>query len=560
MSERILFIIPPHLTYNDYMLPKQDVRSVNKANGTIRGNVSTDMPLGAMSLSAYLKAKCQVPVEIKVVDFNVLLAQCEDFPFGSFEDYFRSVLSAPEWMGFNPTMCGTSALFNPSYGSLLDLAKVCKQLFPKTLMMSGGGIPTNLYKKLFEDSPHYDALCYGEGEVPLLQLVEAEDRLAFLEGSPSWITRSKASRSVQYKHVFVDPLDEIPQFDYEAINVPSYDTNPAMVAYAPSGRKLRAIHVMTSRGCPYMCNFCGQHTVHGRKMRYYSVARVEKDFQHLVREYEASTLVFQDDHLMGDPERAKQIFRMTAKLGVQGVFQNGLLIEKLDREMLETLRPLTDHLVLPVESGSQRVLRQIMHKPLRLNTVPRVVNDCRDLGIYVTCNILIGNPGETKQDIEDGRNFLSQLNANWFIILIATPLAGTEMFETCTKNDWLDVNDLLFSEFKKANVTTDQFDAAYIQHMMYELNLDLNFVRNPDMRLGNFKTALKGFLNVIRSKSDHCFAHYYAGRCYEKLGEHDKASHHLDIALQSAHDPFWQKWLAIFPQVEIDHALQTTAA
>lgn len=560
MSERILFIIPPHLTYADYIHPNQDVRAVNKPNGAVRGNVSTDMPLGAMSLSAYLKAKCKVPVEIKVADFNVLLAQCEEFPFGSFEEYFKTVLSGSEWMGFHPTICGTSALFNPSYGSLLDFAKVCKELFPQTLMLSGGGIPTNLYKKMFADSPHYDALCYGEGEVPLLQLVEAEDRWAYLETSSSWITRSKAGQIVAYQHNFVDPLDEIPQFDYDSIDVPGYDTNPAMVAYAPSGRKLRAVHVMTSRGCPYFCNFCGQHTVHGRKMRYYSVERVRQDFERLVRDYDASTLVFQDDHLMGDPKRAMEIFRLTAELGVKGVFQNGLLIEKLDRDMLETLRPLTDHLVLPVESGSQRVLRKIMHKPLRLETVPRVVNDCRDLGIYVTCNILIGNPGETKQDIEDGRNFLSQLNANWFIILIATPLAGTEMFTTCSENGWLDLDDLLYSEFKKANVTTDQFDAAYIQHMMYELNLDLNFVRNPDMRLGDYNTALKGFLNVIRSKSDHCFAHYYAGRCYEKLGDHDKATHHLSLALKSAEDPFWQKWLARFPQVEIDSTIQTTAA
>ena len=584
--ERILFIVPPHLRYEDFMRPKQDVRTVVKSGGDF-GNVATDMPLGPMSLSSYLKAHAEV--DVRLADFNVLLAKRDSFPYASFAEYFMDALSAPEWMEFDPTIIGISALFNPSYKSILDFANIGKELFPSALMIGGGGIPTNQYRHIFEDCDTYDALCYGEGENPMLKLVQAPDKRQFLETSPAWVTARKAKNTAMPAQALVtlqptgktialpfkpesdiiEDVDAIPPWDYTLTNVEDYDQNPAVVAYAPTGKKGRIFHIMTSRGCPYFCDFCSSWTVHGRAMRYNSMDRVKRDFTELKHKYGATTFVFQDDHLMGDKKRAMEIFRFTAELGMKGVFQNGLLIEALDREMLEAIRPIADHLVLPVESGSQRVLHDIMHKPLRLATVPRVVRDCRELGIYPTCNILIGNVGkdkktgkaicETRQDIEDGRNFLkNQALASWYIILIATPLAGTEMYDVCVENNYLQ-GDPRYSEFKKANVETPEFSRDYIQDAMYDLNLDLNFVCNADMRLGNYAVALKGFLNVIRAKDDHAFAHHYAALCYGQLGQGEQSRHHGDLAAKAAQHPFWQKWLARFPQVEIGRQHVLTA-
>ena len=53
----------------------------------------------------------------------------------------------------------------------------------------------------------------------------------------------------------------------------------------------------------------------------------------------------------------------------------------------------------------------------------------------------------------------------------------------------------------------------------YELNLELNFVLNGDMRLGNYAKALANFENAIRVRSDHAFAYYYASTCCCYLGD-----------------------------------------
>lgn len=140
-------------------------------------------------------------------------------------------------------------------------------------------------------------------------------------------------------------------------------------------------------------------------------------------------------------------------------------------------------------------------------------------------NILIGLPGETKQDIEDTRAFLKTLDANWYRIYIATPLVGSEMFDICVKNNYLS-GSYIGCDFKRAAIETEDFTAEYIKERVYELNLELNFVENSDFRLGNYETALRGFENTIRVKSDHAFAYYYAAKCCDLLSLKEKATDH----------------------------------
>ena len=65
-----------------------------------------------------------------------------------------------------------------------------------------------------------------------------------------------------------------------------------------------------------------------------------------------------------------------------------------------------------------------MRKPLKLDRIPQVTKDCRDIGIYTDCNIIIGMPGETKQDIAESREFLKSIYADWFRVFVATPIPG----------------------------------------------------------------------------------------------------------------------------------------
>ena len=539
--EKILFLVPMNIYYEDFIHPAYNARIVKKQNGDFT-SVLTDMPLGIMSMSAYVKKHVQV--EVKLVDFNLVLNYLERFEYKSFTELFRDTLGK---LDFQPTIIGISSLFTPSYQNILDIAKCCRELFPGALIIAGGSVPTNLYREIYRDSSAFDALCYGEGEKPLLDLVRAEDKFEYLKKSPSWITRDKAASPDSLSHDFINDLDEIPFYDYALCDTERYAINPAITAYAGVQDKKQNFHVMTSRGCPHHCCFCSSHTVHGRAMRFYSLKRVKEDFLKLRDVYGAKTLVFQDDHFMADKKRALEILGFIREMHITAIFQNGIALYTLDREVLEAFKSAgIDQIVLAVESGSDKVLREIMHKPLNLNIVKKVADECRELGMYTDINILIGLPGETKQDIEDTRVFLKSIHANWFRIMVATPLVGSELLEICIKKNYVE-SGYIDCNYKKAVIGTEDFTAEWIQEKAYTLNLELNFIANGDVAMGDHKMALRGFEAAISAKNDHAIAYYCAARCYQALGDTAKARTYMRTAKEIiAKDPLWRKYAEMF--------------
>ncbi|MBI5191901.1 MAG: B12-binding domain-containing radical SAM protein [Nitrospirae bacterium] len=544
IMDKILFIVPPNINYEDFVNPPANVKIVIKESGSY-GAVITDIYLGVLSLSSYVKK--HTAAETKLLDFNIVLNKLESFKFSSFAEFFYSSISNPIWMEYAPSIIGISALFAPSYQNMLDIAQCCRDIFPGAVIIAGGGVPTNMYREIFRNSACFDALCYGEGEKSLLGLVEADDKLRYLEENPSWITRGKIENGQTFQYDFIENLDEIPFYDYGILDPDEYRLNPTISAYLSINGKKKNMPVMTSRGCTFRCCFCSSHTVHGRMMRYYSINRVREDFIRLRDQYGAKTIIFQDDHFMADKKRAMGLIDILHEFQLTAFFPNSLALYALDRKMLEALKSVeVNQLVLSIESGSNRVLKEVMHKPLNLSIVKRVADDCRELGIYTDVNILIGLPGETKQDIEDTRSFLKTINANWFRINVATPLVGSEMFDISLNNNYLKGN-YTDCDYKKAIVETEDFTAEYIQEMAYILNLELNLVENSDFRLGNYKMALDGFENAIRAKNDHAIAYYYAAKCYEKLGDSGKAQQYMNTAKMIATEkPFWRNYVDMF--------------
>lgn len=548
--DRVLFIVPPHLSFESFINPAYNERTIVKKSGSY-GSAITDMPLGILSMSAYVKKNASV--ETRLIDFNIILNKIESFEFNSFYELFQDYLSKQEWKDYEPTIVAISTLFTPSYYSMLDIAKACREIFPNAIINAGGGVATNMFNEIFKDHTSFDALCFGEGEKPLLGLIKADDKFKYLESNPSWITREKVEKGESFQYDFIENLDEIPFFDYDIINTDDYGLNPAITAYAPIDNKNQNFYVMTSRGCPHHCCFCSSHTIHGRKMRYHSLTRVKVDLTRLRDEYGAKIIVFQDDHLMGDKKRTFEIINIVNELKIATIFQNGLALYGLDRKMLEALKSAgINQLTLSVESGSERVLKELMHKPLSLSIVRRVVDDCRQLGIYTNLNIIIGLPGETKQDIEDARAFLKTIDPNWYPILCATPLLGTELFDICIKNNYLK-GDYIGCDFKNAVIETEDFTADYIQDKAYLLNLELNFVHNTDMRLGNYELALKKFESTIRVKNDHALAYYFAAKCYKMLNSDEKyqtyKAKYQEIIEQSE---FWNRYAVEFALAGLD--------
>lgn len=537
MAQKILLIVPPNISFEDYINPPGNTKGTKKGDKEY-GSLITDMPLGVISLNAYINK--HLDCDIELIDFNVELNKVDKFQFESFYDYFSSVFER----GYTENkydVIGISALFSTAYRSLIDLGNLSSSLFDKSIVIAGGNVPTVSYNEIYQDTDSFHAVCHGEGDIPLLNLLQADDKLTYFESSSNWITKDKLSKHASFEHAFIEDLDEIP-FDYSLIRKEDYAINPTINSYAGVAEGKESFNIMTSRGCPFKCVFCASHATHGRTMRYESLERVKANILEL-KEKGISVITFEDDHFMGSKSRAYEIVKYVGDLGLTAFFPNSLALYALSKEMLIALkRAGVNSLILAVESGSERILKHVMKKPLKLDIVRRVANDCREIGIYTDCNILFGLPGETKQDIEDSHDFLKSVKANWFRINVATPLIGSEMYEVCEDKSYFK-GIVVESNYKKAIVETEDFTAAYIQEVTYDTNIDLNFVHNADLEMGDYDVALAGFENVINVKPDHALAHYYASLCLEQLGKDDLAQKHFDKYLLFSKNVFWKKYI-----------------
>src|SRR3990167_4769644 len=107
--KNVLFINVPHIGFSDFISPQRNAKVVTKKDGSAYGNVLTDMPLGILSLSSYIKKFASEAPRIDLLDFNCELSGAEAFPFASYREFFLDVLKRSD---SRPDIVGISALFS----------------------------------------------------------------------------------------------------------------------------------------------------------------------------------------------------------------------------------------------------------------------------------------------------------------------------------------------------------------------------------------------------------------------------------------------------------------
>lgn len=533
----ILYIIPPNLQFDyfinpefndttmEYILPYDIAEKTGRKTQKV-GKLYTEMPLGILSISSYIK-EFNHDLNVELLDFNIVLNKINYFNDDSFDKFFSKYIS--ENVKLKPDIIGISAIFVTQYQNMLILGDVCKKNFPDAFIAAGGGMPTNAYSQIFNETSSFDALCYGEGEIPWKELLEAENKQRYCEESNCWITKNSLNKKLEFKLIM--DLDEIPLLDYGLCDFEDYSINPSFASSQIVTRKLPNFLFMSSRGCVNQCTFCSSHSVHGRKMRYYSLERIKEDLNTLQNKYHVEAIVMEDDHFMMDKDRALKIMEIIKDMHLKVVFQNALAMYALDKPFLIAIQNSgVDILQLPIESGSDHVLKDLMHKPLNRKIIKRVTEECYEIGLSTNGNILIGMPGETKEDIEDSINFLKTLPVEWYYIYAATPLFGSDMYKTCMEKGYIDEQSALNASYKRAIVNTEDFSTEWLEEKTYLMNLELNFINNSSFRMGNYQIAISRFEYVTNIVKDHAFALYMLGLCFERLEMEDKAKKYISKA------------------------------
>ena len=366
-----------------------------------------------------------------------------------YADVLRWGLSDEEIIKLIPKdveLIGLTAPFTDSRFIVNPLSMALKKSFPSAVIVMGGVYPSTLPMEAIRLSGA-DILVIGEGEIALSQIAAArkwEEIKGIVFKRNGKIVNTGAGEIIR------DIENDLP--------MPSYDLRP-MAKYAewsPRGNKAdRTLSIVSSRGCPFNCNFCSIHPVYGYNWRAFSSQRVLKEIQLAIERFNINQIEFEDDNLTLEKNRAMEIFEGIKNLRdknggkIYWSTPNGVMIQSLDKEVIFKMKEAGLELInLPVENGDEKILK-LMNKyqwGAHLQKTLEAAAYCKEAGIKEICAfIIVGYPGEDKESFEKTVRFCEKLlkaGVTAITPLVATPYPNTELYRLCEKNGWLAHSDM----------------------------------------------------------------------------------------------------------------------
>ena len=393
------------------------------------------IPLGLCSMAAVLERN-RIPVTL----FDAAAYDDSRDPRlwgASWERIERAVRDA------GPDIVGITNQFSQQKHEAFEAARRIKALDPGITAVIGGP-PASARPADFLDGAPFDLAVVGEGEEAFLDVLRLVQGQASPEGIPGLAWKDEDGVHVNPPKR-IENLDGLPFPAYHLLDLERYfdltrrgiGTRPA----DPFERPRRDISLITSRGCPFDCIFCSIHASMGKRWRANTPGYVQRHIELLVKDYRVELIHFEDDNLTFDRPRFHEILKGLTASPVEWDMPNGIRADTLDRETLVLMKhSKVKEVRIALESGSQRVLDQVIRKHLDLGRAVRVCRECRELGLPVSSFYVIGLPGETRREIDVTLGLARDLMSAYGVIphvSIANPLEGTPLFDVCAERGYL---------------------------------------------------------------------------------------------------------------------------
>jgi anaerobic magnesium-protoporphyrin IX monomethyl ester cyclase len=197
----------------------------------------------------------------------------------------------------------------------------------------------------------------------------------------------------------------------------------------------RAHSIATARGCPYSCAFCADRSLWGGRVRRRSVDNVIAELRFLKDTYKPSYVDFVDGTFTFDRKYLATFCKtmIDQKLNIQ--WRCTARYDNLDAELLRLMKKSNcSGLYLGFESGSNRILKTI-DKNINAEQSIKISKMVYKSGIPSVTSIMLGLPGEGKEDIEETLKAMKIVKTDLFDINNYIPLPGTPLYDAISAED-----------------------------------------------------------------------------------------------------------------------------
>lgn len=370
------------------------------------------------------------------------------------EEKFRAAVEDEK-----PDVVGITVLMDQYASSGHTAARLVKSV-DRGIKVVIGGVYVTANPRLAIADPNIDFVVIGEGEYVF------RDLLLYFSGKQpipkKGIAYCSDDKIINTGHSdFIQNMDKIPLPSYHLIDFNTYSSSVHRKS-VDSPKAYPYARIITSRGCPHGCIFCQVECISGKVFRPRSADNVLNEISLLKKNYGVKSLIFDDDNLLFDKQRAQDIFKgMIERNLVMPWLSIGLAVFKLDEELLGLMRQSgCVYIAVAIESGTKRVLRDIIRKPLDFEYAKKMISLAKSEGIYVTANFIIGFPTETWNEIRQTVKFAEEIDTDYLKLFTAIPLRNTRLWDFCEQEKafkrGFDPKDIRWST---GQIETDEFSA-----------------------------------------------------------------------------------------------------
>lgn len=330
-----------------------------------------------------------------------------------------------------PDIVGCS-MFSLLYLHHYRLMEVIRRAVPAAMIVGGGPHFATFRDKALHDCASLDIVVPNEGEEIFLELARGK--------APSEIEGVFYREDGEVKGTgdrgFIQELDKLPWPTYSGFELEKFRQFTI--------HKEWKISVISSRGCPYRCNYCDAPYVAGRKFRYRSSQNVVDELEYWYHTKGVRVFSFLDDNFTFNRQRVFDICDDIEKRGLKGLqmsCDNGLRADRTDLEMMKRMREVGFwRFGIGVEGGNDKTLRALK-KGEKMEHIDECIKNATDLGYSVLMYFVVHAPGQTPEDIEDAVKFAKKYPVDEATFNNIVPYPGTDLY------DWLKENGYLVKDY-----------------------------------------------------------------------------------------------------------------
>lgn len=318
---------------------------------------------------------------------------------------------------------------------------------PKGIFTIVGGPHPTCYPNCLENVPRLDAICVGEGEYPMLELLQILE----LDRDPSgianlWVRRN-GNITRNPTRPFIQNLNELPYQDRELFN-----TQEAIDQYG-----FAQLRMIASRGCPNRCTYCSNHiirkTQEGRYVRFRSAEHILGELAECKAKYKFEEVVFDDDIFTAKREIVDEFSRRyPGEIGRPFVFAGH--VQSCTRETLSKLKQAGARRIdFGLESGSEWLRKTVMKRRMSNRQIIEAMKLAHEVGLQVKTLNMVGLPEETPTMFMETVRINQIVKPEVASMSVFHPYPGTELYDYCLEKGYIKADEALPDNFASRRET-----------------------------------------------------------------------------------------------------------